>query len=176
MIRDGIHPYVWHRPTVVRVQRCFQDNRPYDDADGITCFNLGTIWCTRPGDRLEPPRAPVSRTTLQRNWKETNYRLVVEMDSSGDGKARGRPNGAVWVVNDSSCEPKSVKRGRKTQLEKVLLARITDSLSDLVDCKKLGTWPKFVEAEADHLHYYPCYQREAGGPIEWKHAVDDDCY
>ncbi|KAK6859353.1 hypothetical protein PG995_002989 [Apiospora arundinis] len=162
MIRDGLYPQVWHCPTIVRVQRCFNDKRTRDDADGITGYHLGTIWASRrinePG--MPPEFAPSS--SLLKYWKPTSFRLMVEMESD-DGKATGRPTGAVWIVNDSGYSSKDVKKVWKTRVEGVLLARIADSLSDLLDCKKSGTWPKFEEAEADYLIYCPCYQKRIGG-------------
>ncbi|KAK8043284.1 hypothetical protein PG993_005714 [Apiospora rasikravindrae] len=177
MVRNDkkIYPQVWHRPTVVRVQRCFYGTREYDDANGITCYQLGTIWTSnRPTFSNWPPPDP-SGVSLLSHWRKTCFKLMVEV--KGDEKGvPGCPTGAVWVVNNSGYHKKHIEKRAKTQLEGVLMARVADSLKDLVDCGRRSRWPKFEKADADYLDYYPCYQKKVRGPIVWKHAPDDECY
>ncbi|KAK8071547.1 hypothetical protein PG996_004895 [Apiospora saccharicola] len=161
MIRNddrGTYAHVWHRPSVIR---------------------LGTIWTSsRPTAKEMIPPDPSGRELLS-YWKKTPFKLVVEMkhpEENGDEIGTGSPTGTVWVVNDSGYHRESVDKRAKTELEKVLMARVADSLSDLVNCGRRERWPKFEKADADYLDYFPCYQMEKGGPILWKGAPDEECY
>ncbi|KAK6859355.1 hypothetical protein PG995_002991 [Apiospora arundinis] len=58
-------------------------------------------------------------------------------------------------------------------LESVMVARVADSLQNLMDCQR-KMWPKFEDMDADFLEIYPCYQEEEGGPIVCKTVADHD--
>ncbi|KAK7985858.1 hypothetical protein PG988_003480 [Apiospora saccharicola] len=182
MIRNddrGTYAHVWHRPSVIRVQRCFYGKKEHKEADGVTCYQLGTIWTSNrlTAKEMIPPD-PSGRELLS-YWKKTPFKLVVEMKKSEEGGeevSTGSPTGAVWVVNDSGYHRESVDKRAETELEKVLMARVADSLSDLVGCGRREIWPKFEKADADYLDYFPCYQEEKGGAILWKGAPDEECY
>ncbi|KAK7915302.1 hypothetical protein PG985_013005 [Apiospora marii] len=181
MIRNDreTYPRVWHRPSIIRVQRCFYGNKEHHDADGITCYQLGTIWTSnRPTTWELLPPDPSGRKRLS-YWRRTPFKLVVEMKRSEEGGEEittGSPTGAVWVVNDSGYHRAHADKNAKTELEGVLMARVADSLGDLVGCGRRERWPKFEKADADYLDYFPCYQKEKGGPIFWKGTRDDECY
>lgn len=182
MIRNDreTYPHVWHRPSVIRVQRCFYGKKEHNDADGITCYQLGTIWTSsRPTSWETIPPDPSGGSFLS-YWRRTPFKLMVEMkkgsEGGEEGVSTGSPTGAVWVVNDSGYHRERVDKLAKRELETVLMARVADSLGDLVDCGRRERWPKFEKADADYLDYFPCYQKEKGGPIVWKYAPDDECY
>ncbi|KAK8062034.1 hypothetical protein PG994_008400 [Apiospora phragmitis] len=87
---------------------------------------------------------------------------MVEIKESEEEGVAGSPTGAVWVVNNSEYHRRHAEKRAKTQLDGVLMARIADSLKDLVDCGRISRWPKFEKAEADYLDYYPCFQKRGG--------------
>lgn len=182
MIRNdrGAYPRVWHRPSVIRVQRCFYGgSKARDEADGITCYQLGTIWASSRATAWELlPPDPSGRRLLS-YWRRIPFKLVVEMKRSAEGGeevSTGSPTGAVWLVSDSGFHLADVDKSVKPELQGVLMARVADSLGDLAGCGRRRKWPKFETAEADYLDYLPCYQKEKGGPIFWKGARDDECY
>ncbi|KAK7962979.1 uncharacterized protein PG986_003804 [Apiospora aurea] len=176
MVRtDRTYPQVWHRPSVIRVQRCFYGKREHDGADGVTCYQLGTIWTSNRPDSSDVPPPDPSGGVLLSHWTKTCFKLMVEMKEDEKG-VPGCPAGAVWVVNNSGYHRNDIEKGANTQLEGVLMARVADSFKDLVDCGRRSRWPKFEKADADYLDYYPCYQRNIRGPIVWKHAPDYECY
>ncbi|KAK8123241.1 hypothetical protein PG984_011911 [Apiospora sp. TS-2023a] len=151
----------------------------HNEADGITCYQLGTIWTSkRPTAKEMIPPDPSGRELLS-YWKKTPFKLMMEIkkfEEGGEEVSIGSPTGAVWVVNDSGYHQERIDKRERSELESVLMARVADSLSDLVNCGRRETWPKFEKADADYLDYFPCYQKEKGGPIVWKGAPDEDCY
>ncbi|KAK7985869.1 hypothetical protein PG996_004886 [Apiospora saccharicola] len=174
MVLNPIYPQVWRHPsTIIRIQWCYYHDDDYDFANGFTCYQLGSIMMSKSQDPVGVlnNQGPQSVTS----WTDSHCKLVVQLhEDAEDGAVSGHPTGPVWVVNYTGYDKAEMRRRASTRLEGVLVARVADSLPELLECRR-AMWPKFEDMDADYVEFHPCYQEEEGGPIECKDVADGDC-
>ncbi|KAK8123242.1 hypothetical protein PG984_011912 [Apiospora sp. TS-2023a] len=174
MVLNPVYPQVWRHPsTIIRIQWCYYHDDDYDFANGFTCYQLGSIMMSKSPDPVGVLNSQGAQSVIS-SWTDSHCKLVVQLPEAEDGAVSGHPTGPVWVVNYTGYDKAEMRRRASTKLEGVLVARVADSLPELLDCRR-AMWPKFEDVDADYVEFHPCYQEEEGGPIECKDVADGDC-
>ncbi|KAK7985857.1 hypothetical protein PG988_003479 [Apiospora saccharicola] len=165
---DNEYYHIWdHLCTyIIRVQWFNRQYVDCSDADAFTCYQLGDIWTSEQDNPREAQELMNQGKKSVSFWRDSHFKLMVEIveAKSETGEFTGRPTGPVWVVNYTGCRREHAQENAKTKLERVQVARVADSLQELINCKG-KMWPKFEDRGAHHLEWYPCYQEVESGPI-----------